>query len=162
MVQWPSTSHMWGVKGVIIGGWPWNLAGAFVFYTCICVPTFMALWPRVFEKTHLGGFKDWFPFVFHQNFIYVFESSSLVFQPACSQSTIFARWWLMTPTLLALFFSWKTLSKNKGASFTTGFLSLSSMVVVLWNSSFIVIFAGGLLFFLYCNASQAQNLVRWP
>ena len=132
-----------------------------VLYLHMCA-NFYGSMTKSLRENPFGGFKDWFPFVFHQNFIYVFESSSLVFQPACSQSTIFARWWLMTPTLLALFFSWKTLSKNKGASFTTGFLSLSSMVVVLWNSSFIVIFAGGLLFFLYCNASPAQNLVRWP
>ena len=50
-----NTTHVKG-EGVILGEWPWNLAGVFGLGTCICVPSFVALGLIFLEKTHLGGF----------------------------------------------------------------------------------------------------------
>ena len=73
--QWPWTPHMWGVKGVIMGEWPWNLAGVCVLCTCIYVSSFKALWLTVFEKTH-WGVKDLWWLDFLQIFIWVIKSLS--------------------------------------------------------------------------------------
>ena len=51
-----------------MGEWPWNLAGVFVLGICVCVPSFMALWLRDFEKTHLGGFSPFAMWGFSSNF----------------------------------------------------------------------------------------------
>ena len=66
--QWPWILHMWGVKGVIIGEWPWNLAGVSVLGRCICVPSFVVLRLVVVEKIPTGGFFDFVPLDFASKF----------------------------------------------------------------------------------------------
>ena len=72
-----NTTHVRG-KGVLVGGWPWNLAGVFVVSTCMCVPSFMYLWLVVVEKIPTEGGFDLVPLDISSKFHLKFRSLGLV------------------------------------------------------------------------------------
>ena len=130
-----------------MGEWPWKLVGLFALGTCICVPSFMALWLTIFEKTHLVPHSQWV--VFLQ--IVISFSKKLSFFSTSRFAIDFLCLLMNSTNRTAVPVSLPVIWECHQLSLSFGGLQLHSHVCHLFA-----------VLFCYCNDFLAHNPIRWP